>query len=116
MKILRNVALERHPSTVNGVAEREMFRMQEWPVEVQNATEMRRRVSVDSTVDGISDDRVPDGVEVDANLVRPPRRDCNADQRHTIKVLRRHDACDCLARSPRARRDFLSVRWVSTDR
>ena len=92
-----------------------MLGVQKRPFELQDGSEMRRRVSLDATVDGVSDDRMTDGAEVDAYLVCAAGRDRDPEKRDTVERLRRDDACDCFARPPRPRRNLLSIHRISTD-
>ncbi len=89
--------------------------VQERPFELQDRSEMRCRVSLDTTVDGVSYDRMTDGAEVDAYLVGAAGRDRDLEKRDAVERLRRDDACDCFARPPRPRRNLLSIHRISTD-
>lgn len=89
--------------------------VQERPFELQDGSEMRRRVSLDATVDGVSDYRMTDGAEVDAYLVCAARRDRDLEKRDAVERLGRDDACDCFARPPRPRRNLFSIHRISPD-
>ena len=70
---------------------------------------------MDAAVQRIADDRVADGVQVHANLMRSAGRDRDAEQRQPG-----HVPCPCHARHgrtcpPRACRDLLAVHGIATD-
>ena len=72
--------------------EDEPMRVEERPLESEHRPQIRSDACAVAAVRGIADDRMADGAEVDADLVRPAGLDGDLAQRHAAIVSRARDA------------------------
>ena len=96
--------------------EREPLGVQERPRQPLHRAQIVRHPAMHAAVQRVADDRMADGVEVDANLVRAPGRDRDAQQRQPGNVPRPRHPRDGRARAPRARRNLLAMNRIAADR
>src|SRR5205814_1512444 len=115
LKIGRQRRFEFHLSLSGWMRERQPCGVQEWALEALHGPEVVRDAAVDAAVGRIADDRVADGAQVHADLVRAPGCDGDAKQRHPFQVLRLGDARDSASRPPGPRRHLLAVRGIASD-
>jgi len=97
------------------VREREPRGVQERAFEPLHCPNVTCHAAVHASVDGIADDRMADGAQVHANLVRPPRVNGHLAQRDAGQVERACDAGDGVPRVLGLGRHFLAIAWIATD-
>ena len=117
LQIIGQGARKLHAAAVSWMFEHEARGMQKRPVETRHDAQIAWNAPVYAAVERIPDDRMTDGAQVDANLVGPPGQDRDMRQRQGApKVFGADDPRDRLAAPSGARRHFLAVHRVATDR
>ena len=117
-------AREVQSPSVGGMRERQAGRVQERPLEVRHRPEVAWHTPMHTAVERIADDRMADGAQVHANLVRAPgvNRD-GRERQQPAEVLRGDDARDRFAAAAHAvriarrlrGRHLLAVHGVASD-
>src|SRR5262249_13019706 len=92
LQIGRQRRLEFHRSTISRMREDEPMRVEEWPVQRENRTQVRSDARAPAPVRRVADDGVADGAEVNADLMRGPGLDRDLAQRAASIVMRARDA------------------------
>jgi hypothetical protein len=117
LQVRRQIAGERHASSVARVCERQTRGVQKRAVQVQHRADVARHTAVDAAVERIAHDRMADRAQVHADLMRATGVDGDACERqHTPEVLGVNDARHRFARAARPRRHLLAVRRITADR
>ena len=84
--------------TVRRMREHQSCRMQKRSLEVRHGAQVARDAAMDAAVQRVADDRMADGAEVDANLMRASGVNRDAGQgQHPAEMLRADDARDRFA-------------------
>ena len=95
----------RRPSA--GCVKDQLRGMEERPVEMRHRAQVAGHAPMHAAVQRIADDRVADGAEMHADLMRAAGMNRDLRQRqHPAEMLRAHDARNRLAAAPRARATF----------
>jgi len=91
--------------------------VQERAVEPGHGAQVAGDAPVHAPIQGISDDRMPDRAQMDADLMGPSCLDRDSRERQgAAQVLGADDPRDRFAAAPRARRHFLAVHRVAANR
>src|SRR6476619_1605488 len=69
LQVRRQLAFKFHPPAVGGMLEREPRGVEKRPVEMRDRAQIAGHAPVDAAVERVADDRMPDGAQVDADLV-----------------------------------------------
>ena len=96
--------------------ERKACGVQEWPFQPENGPEIGWHTPAGSAIERIADDRVADPAQVHADLVGASGVDRDLREGDAFQVLHARDARHGRARPPRARRHFLAVYRVASNR
>ena len=107
---------ELHAAAVARMRERQPRGVQERPLEPLHGADVARHAPVHAAVQRVADDRVADGAQVHADLMRPAGVDRHLAERQPRQVMRAGDPGHRLARVLGARRHLLPVRRVAADR
>src|SRR5262249_59463342 len=101
----RQAALELHASPISGMCEREPCGVEERTVEMRDRADVARHAAVDAAVQRVADDRMADGAEMDANLMRATGVDGDLGEcQHAPEMFGAHDSRHRLPAPPEARR------------
>ena len=98
------------------MSEDEAFGVQERPGELRDGAQRMRHAAVDAAVERIADDRVADGAQVHADLMRAPGGNGDAQQRDALQIARPRDARNGVAGAAGARRHLDAVLRIAADR
>ena len=71
--------------------------------------------AMNAAVSRVTDDRMMDGAQVNADLMRAAGRDRDVYQRHTFELFRLRDAGHRAARASGASRHFLPIAGIAAD-
>ena len=96
--------------------ERQPRGVQERPLEPLHGADVARHAPVDAAVQRVADDRMADGAQVHADLVRPAGVNRHLAQREPGQVMRARDPRHRVARVLGARRHLLPVGRIASDR
>ena len=116
LQVRRKRRLELHAAAVGRMREGQSQRVEERPLESKHGQEIGGDALARAAVRGVAHDRMADGAQVHANLMRAPGRDRDLAQRDAAQMLRPRDAGDRRPRPPGARRHLLPVVGVAPDR
>ena len=99
-QVSRQRSDELHWMPIARVLEGKAFGVQEGAVQTLHGAQVARHAAMEAPVQRVADDRMTDGTEMDANLVRPACVNGDLAQRHSAEVTRPRNARDSLPRPP----------------
>src|SRR5881628_1270744 len=91
--------------------------MQERPLKMLDRPDISWHVAMDAAVERVADHRMPDGAEVNANLVCPAGVDRNPGEGDSrVQMFGPNDPRHCFTASARARRHLLPIGGIPANR
>jgi hypothetical protein len=117
LQVLWQRAREFHPPFLRWMCERQPCSMKKRTREMRDGAEIAGDASVHAPIKGIADYRMPDGAQVDTNLVRTSRVNRDVRERQDdAEFVGLDDPRDRLPAAPRFRGHFFSIRRIAPDR
>lgn len=117
LEIAGQRTLEFHASSVDGVSEGQFRRVKERTLQVSDGTKIARHSSMDTAVQRIADNRMADGVQMNAYLMRSARVNSHADERQRpTEMFGPDDTRDGFAAAAGSCGHFLSIDRISPNR
>src|SRR5438132_12007201 len=102
LQVRRQIRCELHPPAVARVVEREARGVQKRPLQMRHGADVARHAPLHTAVQRIADDRMADGAEMYADLMRAPRVNRHLAERQPRQVGCACDSSDRLARASRS--------------
>src|SRR5262249_1697352 len=117
LKVVRQRAREFHSPFLRRMCERQTRGVKKRTREMGDGSQIAWNTSMDAAIERVADDRMPDGTQMNANLVRAAG--VNRDVRQwqdDAELLRLHDSRDGLAAAPCLRRHLLAIHRIASNR
>src|SRR5215475_9043274 len=117
LQVFGQRAREFHSPFLGRVRERQLCGVKKRTCEMGDGAQIAGNASMYAAIERIAHHRVPDGTEVDANLMRATCVNCDVRERqYDAEFFRLDDPRHCLTAAPCFRRHFLPVYRVAADR